>query len=86
MSREMTRIQFYVDSDLKKRLEILAAHRQISKSELIRQSIRSFLQEGKFNEEEPLLGIIGLGRSGMNDISERHDIYLAQEKLERKME
>ncbi len=82
MGREMTRMQFYLDVPLKKRLEILASQRQVSKSELIRQSIRNFLQEGKVNEDDPLLGIIGLGRSGIDDISEKHDQYLAGEKLE----
>lgn len=80
MSGEMTRIQVYLEPELRKELETLALQRKISKSELVRQSIRRFLQEEKVNEEEPLLGIIGLGRSGMDDISEKHDKYLAQEK------
>ncbi|MDQ1328591.1 MAG: hypothetical protein QG641_1876, partial [Candidatus Poribacteria bacterium] len=32
-------------------------------------------------EEEPLMGIIGLGRSGLYDVSENHDRYLAESKL-----
>jgi antitoxin HicB len=32
-------------------------------------------------EEEPLLNIIGLGRSGLHDVSENHDKYLAESKL-----
>ena len=82
MGREMTRIQFYLDSELKERLELLALQRHIPKSELIRQSIRNFLQEEKGNEDDPLLGIIGLGRSGRHDISEKHNQYLAEERLE----
>jgi len=31
-------------------------------------------------EKEPLLGIIGLGKSGINDISEKHDKYLSDIK------
>ena len=86
MAGEMTRIQFYLEPELKKQLEILALQRNISKSELIRQSIHRLLQEERINENEPLLGIIGLGRSGMNDISEKHDKYLAEQKVERKIE
>jgi metal-responsive CopG/Arc/MetJ family transcriptional regulator len=75
MSGEMTRIQVYLEPELKEQLESLASELDISRSELVRQSIRRFLQEGKLNEQDPLLGIIGLGRSGRNDISERHDRY-----------
>lgn len=82
MSGEMTRIQFYLEPELKKQLETLASRRKISKAELIRQSIRRLLQEEKVNKEEPLLRIIGLGRSGIGDVSEKHDKYLAEEKLE----
>ena len=73
MSGEMTRIQVYLETELREKLEILASRRKVSKSELIRQSIRRFLQEEKVNEEEPLFGIIGLGRSGLGDVSEKHD-------------
>jgi metal-responsive CopG/Arc/MetJ family transcriptional regulator len=73
MSGEMTRIQVYLEPELKEKLESLASELDISRSELIRQSIRRFLQEGRLGEQDPLLGIIGLGKSGKNDISERHD-------------
>jgi metal-responsive CopG/Arc/MetJ family transcriptional regulator len=72
MSGEMTRIQVYLEPELKEQLESLASELDVSRSELVRQSIRRFLQEGKLNEQDPLLGIIGLGKSGKNDISERH--------------
>jgi len=80
MSGEMTRIQVYLEPELKEQLESLASELDISRSELIRQSIRRFLQEGKLDEQDPLLGIIGLGKSGKNDISERHDRYIAGER------
>jgi len=78
MSGEMTRIQVYLETELREKLEALASQLKISRSELVRQSIRSFLREEKVNEEEPLLGIIGLGRSGLGDVSEKHDKYLAK--------
>ena len=80
MSGEMTRIQVYLEPELKEQLESLASELDVSRSELVRQSIRRFLQEGKLNEQDPLLGIIGLGKSGKNDISERHDRYIAGER------
>ena len=80
MSGEMTRIQVYLEPELKEQLESLASELDVSRSELVRQSIRRFLQEGKLNEQDPLLGIIGLGKSGKNDISERHDRYIAEER------
>jgi metal-responsive CopG/Arc/MetJ family transcriptional regulator len=80
MSGEMTRIQVYLEPELKEQLESLASELDISRSELVRQSIRRFLQEGKLNEQDPLMGIIGLGKSGKNDISERHDRYIAEER------
>jgi len=80
MSGEMTRIQVYLEPELKEQLESLASELDVSRSELVRQSIRRLLQEGKFNEQDPLLGIIGLGKSGKNDISERHDRYIAEER------
>lgn len=80
MSGEMTRIQVYLEPELKEQLESLASELDVSRSELVRQSIRRFLQEGKLNEQDPLLGIIGLSKSGKNDISERHDRYIAGER------
>ena len=80
MSGEMTRIQVYLEPELKEQLESLASELDMSRSELVRQSIRRFLQEGKLKEQDALLGIIGLGKSGKNDISERHDRYIAGER------
>jgi len=73
MSREKTRLQVYLEPELRERLENLASLYKISKSELVRQSIRSFLQKQEIDMEEPLLGIVGLGGSGIDDISEKHD-------------
>ncbi len=75
----MSRIQVYLDSELREKLETLAARLNISKSELVRQSIRRLLQEEKADEKEPLLGIVGLGKSGIDDVSEKHDNYLAKD-------
>ncbi len=74
----MSRIQVYLDSDLREKLETLASRLNMSKSELIRRSIRRFIQEEKADEKEPLLGIVGLGQSGIDDVSEKHDKYLVE--------
>ena len=81
MSENMTRIQCYIDSELDENLEELASQLKMSKSEIIRQSIRDFLKMKKTDAEDPLMGIIGLGRSGLHDVSENHDKYLAESKL-----
>jgi len=81
MSENMTRIQCYIDSELDERLEELASQLKISKSEIIRQSIRDFLKIKEVDAEDPLMGIIGLGRSGLHDVSENHDKYLVESKL-----
>jgi len=77
----MTRIQCYIDSELDEKLEELASQLKMSKSEIIRQSIRDFLKMKETDIEDPLMGIIGLGRSDLHDISENHDKYLAESKL-----
>ena len=73
MNRGKTKLQVYLEPELRERLENLASLHKISKSELVRQSIRSFLQEHEIDMEEPLLGIVGLGKSGIDDISAKHD-------------
>ena len=78
----MTRIQCYIDSELDGKLEELASRLKISKSEVIRQSIRVFLKTKGTDIEEPLLGIVGLGRSGIHDIAENHDKYLTERETE----
>jgi len=81
MSENMTRIQCYIDLELDENLEELASQLKMSKSEIIRQSIRDFLKMKKTDAGDPLMGIIGLGRSGLHDVSENHDKYLADSKL-----
>ena len=73
------RVQVYLDVEQDRLLERLAAARKVSKSWLIRESIRRYLEELVPPEEDPALGIIGLaGETGERDLSERHDDYLVQ--------
>ena len=70
-------IQIYIEPQQNSVLEILSQKRGISKAELIRESLEKYLK-GLPLEEDPAMGLIGLGRSGIGDLSERHDKYLAR--------
>lgn len=69
-------IQIYIEPRQELALESLSKKRRISKAALVRISLDRYLSALPI-DEDPALGIIGLGRSGKNDISERHDAYLA---------
>lgn len=70
-------IQVYIEPQQDDVLEMLSKKRGISKAAIIRQSLEKFLK-GLPLEEDPALGIVGLGRSGKHNLSERHDQYLVQ--------
>ena len=70
-------IQIYIEPKQEMMLKNLARKKQISKAEIIRLSIDSYLSKLPV-EEDPALGIIGLGKSGMGDISKKHDSYLVR--------
>ena len=70
-------IQIYIGHQQNNVLEVLSKRRGISKAEIIRESIEKFLKDLPV-EEDPAMGLIGLGRSGRGDISDRHDRYLTR--------
>jgi len=70
-------IQIYIEPRQEMSLESLARRKGISKAEIIRLSLDKYLSSLPV-EEDPALGIMGLGRSGKKDVSERHDDYLAE--------
>ena len=70
-------IQIYIEPKQELLLESLARRRGTSKSEIIRLSINKYLNNLPL-EEDPTLGIIGLGRSGRGDLSGQHDAYLTK--------
>ena len=70
-------IQIYIEPKQELLLERLARGKGTSKAEIIRLSIDRYLCALPI-EEDPALGLIGLGKSGKKDISEKHDIYLAE--------
>lgn len=69
--------QVYLREEQIESLRLLSRKRRVSIAELVRQSIDRLIAETPL-EDEPLWGIVGIGASGLGDISERHDVYLAQ--------
>ena len=55
----------------------LAKKKGISKAEIIRKSLDRYLREIPV-EEDPGMGLIGLGNSGKGNLSDHHDKYLAR--------
>jgi hypothetical protein len=69
-------IQIYIEPRQDRVLAALARNRNISKAELIRESLDKYLREIPL-QEDPATGLIGLGDSGKQDLSQHHDDYLA---------
>jgi hypothetical protein len=68
-------IQIYIEPKQEILIHNLAIKKRTSKAEIIRLSIDSYLSKLPA-EEDPALGIIGLGKSGKGDIAKKHDSYL----------
>ena len=70
-------MQVYLRTDQLDALRALAKRRGESMAGLIRVGVDRLLQEVP-PEDDPLLEVIGLYDSGIGDLSEKHDEYLAQ--------
>jgi len=70
-------IQVYIEPQQDYVLGNLAKKRGISKAEIIRKSLDRYLREIPV-EEDPGMGLIGLGNSGKGNLSDHHDKYLAR--------
>jgi predicted transcriptional regulator len=56
-----------------------ARRRGVSKAAVVREALASLLvQEGSDAAVERALGAAGSGASGVSDLAERHDAYLAE--------
>lgn len=56
-----------------------ARRRGVSKAAVVREALKSLLvQEGGSTPAERALGAAGSGASGVGDLAERHDAYLAE--------
>ena len=70
-------LQVYLRSGQLDALRALAKRRGESIAALVRKGVDKLLDEVP-PEEDPLLEVIGLYDSGVGDLSEKHDEYLAQ--------
>ncbi|MCX6377235.1 MAG: ribbon-helix-helix protein, CopG family [Armatimonadetes bacterium] len=77
----MVRTQIQVSEEQSKGLKRLAKKQRISVAEVIRRSVDRTLREEYVPSQEEIwdraLKAVGCGRSGLKDVSERHDEYLA---------
>ena len=80
--RRMQRTQIYLEPELSAELDRLAQQRGTSRASLIRLAARQFVAHEQTAEEDSVFGLIGLGRSGESDVSERHDDYLVGDMLD----
>ena len=75
-------LQIYLDSKQDEVLRDLAHKRGTSVGHLIRESLARYIAEEVPVEEDPAMGIIGLGASERGDLSVSHDKYLAKMEQE----
>lgn len=76
-------IQIYIEPRHNSILAALAKKKGISKAKIIRESLESYLQSLPV-DEDPAMGIIGLGCSGKKDVSKNHDRYIAKYSYSKK--
>lgn len=78
----MVRTQVQLNENQVKALKEIAAERDVSMAELIRRAIDLWIEaEGAVTHEERkrrALAAVGQFRSGLKDLSENHDKYLAE--------
>jgi len=77
----MIRTQIHLSEEQLHALRELAASEQVSAAELIRQAVDHWLNTMSpvpiDERREQALAIVGRFHSGLSDVSERHDAYLA---------
>ncbi|HEY7064202.1 MAG TPA: CopG family transcriptional regulator [Chloroflexota bacterium] len=70
-------VQIYLRPEQLEALRALARRRELPVAELVRQGVDKVLGEVP-PEEDPLWGIIGMFKSGVGDLAEKHDQYIAE--------
>ena len=73
----MKPVQVYLRPEQIESLRAIAERRKVSMAELIRQGVDQMLSDVPA-EEDPLWDIIGTFDSGLGDLAEKHDEYLAR--------
>ena len=81
----MVRVQIYLDEDDDRWLEERARLEGTTKAALVREGVRALRAQETPLDQEPLLQLIGHidDDSGPTDVSEHHDRYLTQWRLDR---
>ena len=77
----MQRTQIYLDPEMADSLDRLARRRGTSRAEILRLAARQLLAQEEPIEDDPIFGLIGIGRSGLIDVAERHDEYLVEDEI-----
>jgi hypothetical protein len=77
----MQRTQVYLEPEVGAALDRLARVRGTSRASLIRLAARRLLAEEQTPQEDPILGLIGLGDAGPGQVSVEHDRYLGERSL-----
>ena len=79
----MKRKQIYLDEAQERAIKRLAARRGVSEALIIREAMAKYLVDADSGEDasvppedDPLLGILGIGKPGVTDGSVNHDYYL----------
>ena len=70
-------LQIYLRADQLEALRALARRRGGSMAELVREGVDQVLDETT-PEEDPLMGIVGIFDSGLDDLAQKHDEHLAR--------
>ena len=73
----MKPVQVYLRPEQIESLRTIAERRKVSMAELVRQGVDHMLSDVPA-EEDPLWDIIGTFDSGLGDLAEKHDEYLAR--------
>jgi hypothetical protein len=70
-------LQVYLKPSQDQALRHLAQKEDVSLAELICRSVDLYLSQMPL-EDDPAMGIVGLGASAVGDLAEKHDHYLVQ--------
>jgi hypothetical protein len=70
-------IQIYIEHQQDYVLAALARDKGRSKAEIIRECLDKYLRDIPL-QDDPAMGLIGLGNSGKNNLSDRHDDYFVR--------
>ncbi len=77
----LVKTQIYLESEQQKMLKKLATQEHVSLSSLIRNTMDRYISLFKIATEKKQrksLSIIGIGASGLTDVSENHDKYVGE--------